>query len=100
MTGASRGSADFALTKPRDFERIGATYFKNAGSRGLRGPVAELCDGMCLTGMSFSREEGRDDHGCVVQLRHDLSHALLSTWGSLETRPKSLPAWLDEGLAH
>jgi uncharacterized protein YegL len=84
----------------RDFERVGAAYFRNPGSRGLRGPVAELCDGMCLTGISFSREEAGDDHGMVVQLRHDLSHALLSTWGSLETRPKSLPMWLDEGLAH
>jgi HEAT repeat protein len=99
-TSTQRPIAIYIPDRWRDFERIGATYFKNAGSRGLRGPVAELCDGMCLTGMSFSKEEGRDDHGCVVQLRHDLSHALLSTWGSLETRPKSLPAWFDEGLAH
>ena len=84
----------------REFTKIGAEYFKGAGSNGLRGPVAELCDKMCLTGFTFSREECGDDRQLVVYLRHAISHALLSLWGSLETRPRSVPVWMDEGLAH
>jgi len=84
----------------KDFSRIGAAYFKNAGSNGLRGQIAELCDGMCLSGITFSKEECGDDHTMTVYLRHQISHALFNLWGSLEVRPKSLPPWLDEGLAH
>ena len=36
----------------------------------------------------------------VAYMRHRMSHALLSTWGSNEVRPKSMPVWMDEGLAH
>jgi hypothetical protein len=84
----------------RDFNKIGAAYFKNAGSNGLRGQIAELCDGMCLSGITFSKEECGDDHTLTVYLRHQISHALLNLWGSNEVRPKSLPVWMDEGLAH
>ncbi len=99
-TSTKRPIAIYMTDKFRDFERIGAEYFKNAGSRGLRGPVAELCDKMCLTGITFSLEEAGDDHEMVVHLRHEISHSLLSMWGSLETRPKSIPVWMDEGLSH
>jgi HEAT repeat protein len=99
-TSTQRPIALYLLDKFRDFERVGQTYFKNPGSRGLRGPIAELCDAMCLTGITFSLEEAGDDHQMQVHMRHEVSHALLSMWGSLETRPKSLPVWLDEGLSH
>jgi HEAT repeat protein len=84
----------------KDFEKIGATYFKNAGSRGLRGPIAELCDGMCLSGITFSVDEAGGDHGAQVHMRHEISHNLLAMWGSFEVRPKSMPVWMEEGLAH
>jgi HEAT repeat protein len=99
-TSTQRPIAIYLTDKFRDFERIGSTYFKNPGSRGLRGPIAELCDAMCLTGITFSLEEAGDDQQMQVHLRHEVSHALLSMWGSLETRPKSIPVWLDEGLSH
>ena len=38
-------------------------------------------------------------YAVVPNRRVELSHALLSTWGSLEVRPKSMPIWLEEGLA-
>ncbi|MCE9636202.1 MAG: HEAT repeat domain-containing protein [Planctomycetes bacterium] len=95
-----RPIAIYLTERYRDFERVGTEYFRQPGSRGLKGPVAELCDKMCLTGITFSREEAGDDHQMIVHLRHEIAHAMLSMWGSLETRPKSLPIWMDEGLAH
>jgi hypothetical protein len=97
---AVRPIAVYLPERLKDFNRIGAEYFKNPGSNGLVGPVAELCDGMCLTGFTFSREECGDDHRLCVYLRHRISHSLLSLWGSLETRPNSIPPWMDECLAH
>ena len=99
-TSTQRPIAVYITERMRDFERIGAEYFKNAGSRGLRGPIAELCDKMCLAGIAFSREEAGDDHGLCVHLRHEISHALFQMWGSRETRPKAVPVWADEGLSH
>src|SRR5262249_40620283 len=41
-----------------------------------------------------------DDHEMLVVTRHQMGHNLLSLWGSWQTRPKSMPEWMDEGLAH
>lgn len=97
---SKRPIAVYLAEEWKDFLRIGAAYFRQEGSNGMYGAVAELCEGMCLTGMAFSHEECREDHDFVVYARHAISHALFSMWGSLETRPKALPAWMDEGLAH
>jgi hypothetical protein len=86
--------------RERDLERIGAAYFRVPGVKGLRGGGADLCDGMCLTAIAFSREREVDDLGLQVCLRHMLSRNLLSIYAAMPTRPKSLPVWLDEGLAH
>jgi len=92
--------AMFFADKHRDYEKISVEYFKNAASKGLKGAGINLCDGMCLSGLGFSKERFIDDHGMTVVLRHQLSHNLLALWGAWETRPKSLPVWMDEGLAH
>jgi HEAT repeat protein len=101
MTGFQvRPIAVYIPQRQRDFTRIGAEYFKSAGSNGLRGDIASLCDGMCLTGMTFCKDECQNDLNFVCYLRHHTSHSLLSIWGSGAVRPKSLPPWMDECMAH
>jgi hypothetical protein len=90
----------FFPERERDLLRIGQEYFRIPGAKGLRGGGGELCDGMCLTAVAFSREKQGTDVDIQVGLRHQLSRALLSIYAALPTRPKSLPVWLDEGLAH
>jgi hypothetical protein len=86
--------------KQRDYEKISSEYFKGAASKGLKGAGAEICGKMCLTGLGMSHEKIGDDHEMLVVTRHQLAHNLLSLWGSWQTRPKSMPEWMDEGLAH
>jgi hypothetical protein len=90
----------FFTDKHRDYEKISVEYFKAAASKGLKGAGINLCDGMCLSGLGMSKERFIDDQGMTVVMRHQLSHNLLALWGSWEVRPKSLPVWMDEGLAH
>jgi HEAT repeat protein len=92
--------AMFFTEKQRDYEKISADYFKAPASKGLKGSGINLCDGMCLSGLGMSKEKFIDDHGMTIVMRHQLSHNLFALWSSWETRPKSLPVWMDEGLAH
>jgi HEAT repeat protein len=86
--------------RQRDYERISSEYFKGAASKGLKGAGAVLCNGMCLTGIGMSKEKFTDDHELTVVTRHQMGHNLFSMWQSWQTRPRSLPAWIDEGIAH
>jgi HEAT repeat protein len=94
--------AVFFTESERDFERIGAEYFKNPGNRGLRGSgtSAHMCGGMALSGFGWSKEKLADDHEIHAFMRHRLAHNLMAMWGAWETRPKAIPVWMDEGVAH
>ncbi len=85
--------------KQRDYERLSAAYFKGAANKGLVGAGALVCDGMCLTGLGGSKELIGDDHELVAWMRHRLGHNLMSLWGSWQTRPRSMPVWMYEGVA-
>jgi HEAT repeat protein len=92
--------AVFFPERQRDFERISSEYFKNPGNKGLKGAGADMCGDMCLSGFGWSKERLNDDHTMATFMRHRLAHSLMAIWGSWQTRPKSLPVWMDEGVAH
>jgi hypothetical protein len=85
--------------KQRDYEHLSAEYYKAAANKGLKGAGALVCGGMCLTGLGGSKERIGDDHELTAFMRHRIGHNLLSMWGSWQTRAKSLPVWMDEGVA-
>ena len=85
--------------KQRTYESLSAEYFKAAANKGLKGAGALVCGNMCLTGLGGSKEKIGDDHELVAFMRHRIGHNLMSMWGSWQTRPKSLPVWMDEGVA-
>jgi hypothetical protein len=95
-----RPIAMFFVEKERDYDRVGEDHFRQAGAKGRRGAGAELCEKMCLTGLAACRELAGEDRELQVWMRHTLSHNLLLMWGSLQTRAKSSPVWMEEGLAH
>jgi hypothetical protein len=92
--------AIFAIDKQRDCERFNAKYFGGAGSDALNGSGDRVCDGFCNSGQSMSHQRVGDDHELQVHMRHMLAHNLLTCWATHEIRPKSLPQWMCEGLAH
>jgi HEAT repeat protein len=96
----SKPIAIFAIEKQRDVERINAEYFGSANSDALNGSGDKVCDGFCNSGQSMSHQRVGDDHELQVHLRHMLVHNLLTCWATHEIRPKSLPQWMCEGLAH
>jgi len=96
----SKPIAIFAIEKQRDVERFNAQYFGSANSDALNGSGDRVCDGFCNSGQSMSHQRIGDDHELQVHLRHMLVHNLLTCWATHEIRPKSLPQWMCEGLAH
>jgi hypothetical protein len=85
--------------KQREYEKLSQEYFKAAANKGLKGAGALVCGGMCLTGLGGSKEMIGDDHELTAFMRHRIGHNLLTLWGSWQTRAKSLPIWMDEGIA-
>ena len=96
----SKPLAVFAMEKQRDVERTNAEYFGSPNSDALNGSGDRVCDGFCNSGQSMSHQRVGDDHDLQVHLRHMLVHNLLTCWATNEIRPKSLPQWMCEGLAH
>ncbi len=92
--------AIFLTEKQRDIERFNAEYFGSANSDALNGSGDKVCDGFCTNGQSMSHQRVGDDHEMQVHMRHMLAHNLLTCWATHEIRPKSLPVWMSEGLAH
>ena len=96
----SKPIAIFAIEKQRDIEQFNATYFGSPNSDALNGSGDRVCDGFCNSGQSMSHQRVGDDHELQVHMRHMLVHNLLTCWATNEIRPKSLPQWMCEGLAH
>jgi hypothetical protein len=96
----SKPLAIFAIEKQRDVERFNATYFGGATSDALNGSGDHVCDGFCNSGQSMSHQKVGDDHEIQVHMRHMLAHNLMTCWATNEIRPKSLPQWMEEGVAH
>ena len=94
--------AMFFTDRSRDYERLAAEYFKGPLMKGLRGAGSSchMCGEMCLSGIGGTKEKVGDDHELTAWLRNRLAHNMLALWGSWQVRPKSLPCWMDEGLAH
>jgi hypothetical protein len=92
----------FFTEKSRDCERIATEYFKGPLMKGLRGAgtSCHIAGDMCLSGIGGSKEKVGDDHELVAWMRCRLAHNFLALWGSWQTRPKSMPSWMDEGLGH
>jgi HEAT repeat protein len=91
--------AIFFAEKERDFARVGDAYFKAPGNKGLRGAGAKMCGDMCLSGFGWSKEKLPEDHTLTTFMRHHVAHNMLALWGSWQTRAKSIPIWMDEGVA-
>jgi len=96
----SKPLAIFLIEKQREIERVNAEYFGSPNSDALNGSGDKVCDGFCNSGQSMSHQKVGDDHELQVHLRHMLAHNLLTCWATHEIRPKSLPVWISEGLAH